>query len=126
MNDEIKIALFINELLIKDWPLIRKLSCIRPLNLGEIDALMTMHQQTRIINARKTFLNQGELNEQCLIITQGWAYRYRNFSNGDQQIILIIICLAILSIPFPQFCQKSTILSPVLHPCRYVHLAVMT
>lgn len=83
----IKVELLINELLTRDWPLIRKCSYIRQLSHGEIDALMKIHEQTCIIEANKTFLNQGEIQKQSLVITQGWAYRYYDLSNGKRQII---------------------------------------
>lgn len=87
MRNRIINELFISKVLTNNWPLIKKFSSLRQLNHVEIKALMKMHQKTRMINARKTFLNQGEIHEQSLIVTQGWACRFRNFSNGNQQII---------------------------------------
>ncbi len=82
-----KVELLINKLMASDWPLIRKCSYIRQLSHDEIDALIKMHKQTRIIKARKTFLNQGEIQKQSFIVTQGWAYRYYDLSNEKRQII---------------------------------------
>jgi CRP-like cAMP-binding protein len=87
MNDEINVGLFFNKLFASDWPLIRKFSCLRQLSHDEINALMKMHKKTRIIDAHKTFLHPGETHKQSWIVTQGWAYRYKSFSNGEQQII---------------------------------------
>lgn len=87
MRNKLYVESFISKVLTGNWPLIKKFSSLRSLSHVEIEALMKIHEKLYIINARETFLNEGELNGQCLIITQGWAYRYRNFSNGDQQII---------------------------------------
>ncbi len=87
MNNEIGIGLFINELLINNCPLIKKFSYLKQLSHDEIDALLKIHEQTRLIEAHKTFLNQGGTQKQSLIITRGWAYRYYDLSNGKRQII---------------------------------------
>ncbi len=121
MNDEIGIGSFINELLTRDWPLIRKCSYLKQLSYDEIDALLKIHEQTRIIEAHKTFLNQGKTQKQSLIVTRGWAYRYYDLSNGKRQIINYYLPGDIIS-PFssvmPRINYSVATITP-LHVCRF-------
>lgn len=68
-------------------PLIRKLSYLQPLSSEEVGVLMKMHEHTQFIDGHKVFLDQGEAHKKCFIVTQGWAYRYSDLSNGTRQVI---------------------------------------
>ncbi len=89
-----------------DWPLIRKFRYVQRLENQEIDALVQLHQQTKTIPKRKVILNQGDANKQCLIITDGWAYRFSKLRNGNRQVINYYVPGDIIS-PFALFMPKA-------------------
>lgn len=87
MSNVIRKDSLINKLAYRDYPLIKRLSYLRKLDSDEIALLMKLHNRTRHIGKGKNILRQGNVNQQSLIVRQGWAYRYNSFLNGDQQII---------------------------------------
>lgn len=123
MNDEIKVGLFFNKLFASGCPMIKKFSYLRQLSHDEINALMKMHKKTRIIDAHKTFLYQGETQKQSWIVTQGWAYRYKSFSNGEQQIINYYLpgdIISSFSSVMPRVNYSVASITP-LHVCPFSH-----
>ncbi|HNP27230.1 MAG TPA: Crp/Fnr family transcriptional regulator [Nitrosomonas sp.] len=68
-------------------PLIRRLLFLQPLSVEEIAVLMRMHEKPHFIDERTIFLNQGDVQKNCYIVTKGWAYRFDELSDGNRQII---------------------------------------
>lgn len=68
-------------------PLIRRLLYLQSLNMEEIAVLMKMHEHARFIDERTIFLHQGNTQKKCMIVTKGWAYRFKELSDGNRQVI---------------------------------------
>ncbi|MDR4513250.1 Crp/Fnr family transcriptional regulator [Nitrosomonas sp.] len=97
-----------NELLSKDIPpLIRKFNFVQPLNMEETKALMRMHNKSHFIDESTVFLNYGDIHKKCYILTQGWAYRFNDLSNGSRQIINFYLPGDIIS-PFAVVMPRTT------------------
>ncbi len=76
-----------SELLDNRSPLIQKFSRAHQLNNNEINALNKMHEKTTVFDANKIILNEGDHHKKCMVILNGWAYRFSTLSVGARQVI---------------------------------------
>jgi len=74
-----------------DTPLARKLRNFVPLTSVDLYLLSEILEPARIVEARADIVEEGEDPRAVNVVVSGWACRYRQFEDGQRQIISILL-----------------------------------
>ena len=62
-----------------------------PLSADEHQLIRSLPVRTRTAGPHEQLYREGEMNEQCFIILDGYAARYKLTANGDRQILAVLM-----------------------------------
>lgn len=68
-------------------PFYRKIAQFGELRADEIPVLREMIRETREFDADAEFLREGESQNDCLVVLEGWGCKYKSLEDGARQII---------------------------------------
>lgn len=72
-------------------PLFAKLATVAELRQSDVDALVALCDDERIVPARQDILSEGERPDHVHVILEGWAARYKTLRDGSRQIVAFLI-----------------------------------
>ncbi|HEX6072116.1 MAG TPA: Crp/Fnr family transcriptional regulator [Sphingomicrobium sp.] len=72
-------------------PLIAKLATVADLHEADVESLVALCDDERIVPARENIVSEGERPEHVHVILEGWAARYKILANGSRQIVAFLI-----------------------------------
>lgn len=75
----------------QDWPALRRLSALAPLDAMASAAIVNELAHPRYIDADCELLSEGQTIVHPLLIARGWAARVRVFSDGRRQILSFLL-----------------------------------
>lgn len=103
-------------------PLVDRLSIVANLREEDVKALAELCSDVRSVRAKTDIISEGDRPEYVLLITEGWAARYKTLPNGSRQIFALLIP--------GDFCDiHVTILGQMDHgivaltPCRVAYIS---
>lgn len=76
---------------LSDNPLIAKLETVADLRDSDVQMLVALCNDVRIVPAKKNILSEGERPDHVHVIMDGWAARYKTLANGSRQIVAFLI-----------------------------------
>ena len=71
--------------------LIAKLATVADLDAGDIEKLVALCDDERVVPARRDILSEGERPDHVHVILEGWAARYKTLRDGSRQIVAFLI-----------------------------------
>jgi len=72
-------------------PLIAKLATVADLRAADVESLIALCDDERIVAAKRDILSEGERPDHVHVILEGWAARYKTLANGARQIVAFLI-----------------------------------
>jgi CRP-like cAMP-binding protein len=84
-------ARLFGEGLVRNAPVIAKLAAVADLREADIEKLVALCDDERIVPPRRDILAEGERPNHVHVIFEGWAARYKTLPNGSRQIVAFLI-----------------------------------
>jgi CRP-like cAMP-binding protein len=72
-------------------PLTAKLATVADLDPADVEKLISLCDDERIVAARNDILVEGERPDHVHVILEGWAARYKTLREGSRQIVAFLI-----------------------------------
>jgi CRP-like cAMP-binding protein len=72
-------------------PLVAKLATVADLRETDLQQLVALCDDERIVPAKRDILSEGERPNHVHVILEGWAARYKTLSDGKRQIVAFLI-----------------------------------
>ncbi len=74
-------------MLIRESPLMRKLSAFVALSGDDLETLTRFHQRRRTFQAGHELIHEGAKHQSAFILAKGWACSYKVLPDGERQIV---------------------------------------
>lgn len=72
-------------------PVVAKLATVADLGDDEVEKLIALCTDVRIVGAKRDILLEGERPDHVHVILNGWAARYKTLTDGTRQIVGLLI-----------------------------------
>jgi CRP-like cAMP-binding protein len=72
-------------------PLIAKLTTVGAIQEADVEKLMALCDDERVVQAKQDILTEGERPDHVHVILEGWAARYKTLADGSRQIVAFLI-----------------------------------
>ena len=73
------------------FPVASKLESFAKLSFDDRAALAKVSRNTRVVEARRDLVSEGDKPRFVHLVLDGWACRYKNLPDGKRQIVSIFI-----------------------------------
>ena len=75
----------------RQGPLIAKLATVADLRDADVEKLIALCDDVRVVGAKQEILAEGERPDHVHVIVEGWAARYKTLADGARQIVAFLI-----------------------------------
>lgn len=72
-------------------PVIAKLATVADLRASDVEKLIALCNDVRMVPARQDILSEGERPDHVHVMIEGWAARYKTLRDGSRQIVAYLI-----------------------------------